>query len=37
LEKLSGFEKWVMKKVGAPIGDFRDWEMISAWAKTIIQ
>jgi menaquinone-dependent protoporphyrinogen oxidase len=35
--KLSRFEKWVLKKVNAPIGDFRDWAMITEWAKTIIQ
>ena len=33
--KLSGFEKWIMKKVGAPLGDFRDWDMITDWAKSI--
>ena len=33
--KLSGFEKWIMKKVKAPEGDFRDWDAISAWAKGI--
>jgi len=32
LEKLSGFEKWVMKKVDAPIGDYRDWERINNFA-----
>lgn len=37
MAKLSGFEKWIIKKVNAPIGDFRDWDMITAWAKTIIQ
>ena len=37
MTKLSGFEKWIIKKVNAPIGDFRDWDMITAWAKTIIQ
>jgi len=36
LGKLNGFEKWVIKKVNAPIGDFRDWDMITAWAETII-
>lgn len=37
LDKLSGFEKWVMKKMDAPIGDFRNWDMISTWAKTIAE
>lgn len=32
---LSGFEKFVMKKVKAPSGDFRDWDAIEAWAKAI--
>ena len=35
VEKLSGFEKWVIKKVNAPVGDHRDWDMIKKWAQTI--
>ncbi|MFZ5518036.1 MAG: flavodoxin domain-containing protein [Candidatus Zhuqueibacterota bacterium] len=35
IDKLSWIEKWMIKKVNAPIGDFRDWEAITAWAKSI--
>ena len=35
LEKLSFFDKWIIKKVKAPLGDFRDWGAITAWAKAI--
>ena len=34
-DKLSGLEKWMIKNVDAPTGDFRDWEAISTWAKEI--
>jgi hypothetical protein len=34
-EKLTGFEKFVIKKVIAPLGDSRDWKAIEAWAKQI--
>jgi len=33
--KLSRFEKFVLKKVKASSGDFRDWEQITRWAETI--
>lgn len=35
IEKLSWIDKWMIKKVKAPIGDFRDWEAITNWAKAI--
>lgn len=35
IEKLSWIEKWMIKKVKAPIGDFRDWDAITSWAKGI--
>lgn len=35
LQKLNGLEKWMMKRVQAADGDFRDWENIVAWAKGI--
>ncbi|MBN2168210.1 MAG: flavodoxin domain-containing protein [Actinobacteria bacterium] len=35
--KLSGFEKFILKRVGAPSGDFRDWDAIEAWAKAIAE
>jgi menaquinone-dependent protoporphyrinogen oxidase len=34
-EKLSGIEKFMIKNVKAELGDFRDWEAITAWAKKI--
>ena len=35
LKKLSFFEKWIIKKVKAPLGDFRDWDAVTSWATTI--
>ena len=35
LEKMNFFDRWIMKKVKAPAGDFRDWESIVSWAKGI--
>lgn len=29
------FEKWIMKKVKAPSGDFRDWQAIESWAGAV--
>ena len=34
-DKLRGFDRWVMKQVKAPMGDFRDWDAIAAWAGEI--
>lgn len=34
-EKLSSFNKWILKRVKAEMGDFRNWEDVSNWAKTI--
>jgi hypothetical protein len=28
-------EKWMIKNVKAPLGDFRDWGAINAWASAI--
>jgi menaquinone-dependent protoporphyrinogen oxidase len=36
-EKLNFLEKWMLKTVKAPIGDFRDWEAITAWAGAIAE
>jgi menaquinone-dependent protoporphyrinogen oxidase len=33
--KMSSFEKWVIKRVKAEAGDFRDWDAINNWAKGI--
>jgi len=32
MEKLSFMHKWIWKKMDGPVGDFRDWEAIGAWA-----
>ncbi|MBN2556258.1 MAG: flavodoxin domain-containing protein [Anaerolineales bacterium] len=34
-EKASGMDKWMLNKVGASLGDFRDWNAITAWAEDI--
>jgi len=36
-KKLSAFEKWAIKKVKAPLGDFRDWDAITTWAAKIAE
>jgi menaquinone-dependent protoporphyrinogen oxidase len=33
--KLSPIEKWMLKNVKSPIGDFRDWDAIVSWATAI--
>lgn len=35
LKKMTILEKWVLKRVKAPTGDFRDWEAITKWAAGI--
>jgi menaquinone-dependent protoporphyrinogen oxidase len=35
MNKLNFIEKWMLKNVKAPIGDFRDWEAITSWATAI--
>jgi menaquinone-dependent protoporphyrinogen oxidase len=35
IEKLNFIEKWILKKVEAPAGDFRDWDAITSWAASI--
>ncbi|MCA9939909.1 MAG: flavodoxin domain-containing protein [Anaerolineales bacterium] len=37
VEDLNLLEKWVSKNVKAPLGDFRDWEAITAWAVAIAE
>ena len=34
-EKLSAINRWMMRKVKAPLGDFRDWNAITVWAGKI--
>jgi len=35
VEKMNFLEKFMLKNVKAPAGDFRDWEAITAWAASI--
>ena len=35
VNKLNFIEKWMLKNVKAPLGDFRDWEAITSWATVI--
>lgn len=34
-DKLNFMMKWMINKVDAPVGDFRDWEMITEWATAV--
>jgi menaquinone-dependent protoporphyrinogen oxidase len=34
-DHFSGWEKWILKRVGADAADFRDWEMITGWADGV--
>jgi menaquinone-dependent protoporphyrinogen oxidase len=33
--KINPIEKWMIKNVKSPTGDFRDWDTITAWATSI--
>lgn len=35
LNKLNFFERFVFKRVKSPLGDFRKWDDITVWAKSI--
>ncbi len=35
--KANFLERWIIKKVKAPFGDFRDWPAIEAWARDIAE
>lgn len=34
-KKMSPLEKWMIKNVKAPLGDYRDWEAVVSWAGSI--
>lgn len=34
-EILSWWQRWIVKKVKSPVGDFRDWDTIAAWAREL--
>jgi menaquinone-dependent protoporphyrinogen oxidase len=36
-EKMNSIEKWMIKNVKSPVGDFRDWNAITKWAKGIAE
>jgi len=36
-DKLNFFEKWILNNVKSPVGDFRNWETITAWATAIAE
>ena len=36
-DKLNFLEKWILNNVKSPIGDFRDWDAITAWANAITE
>jgi len=35
MKKLNFIEKWMLRNVKSPVGDFRDWEAITSWTRTI--
>ena len=35
VNKLNFLERWMLKNVRSPAGDFRDWKAITAWAMAI--
>lgn len=35
LQTLNPIEKWMINKVKAPEGDFRNWQAIASWVETI--
>jgi menaquinone-dependent protoporphyrinogen oxidase len=35
--KMNFLEKWVIKNVKSPVGDFRDWDAINKWAMGIAE
>jgi menaquinone-dependent protoporphyrinogen oxidase len=34
-DKMNFLEKWMIKNVDAPVGDYRDWQAIADWAAAI--
>jgi len=34
-EKMNRIERWMIKNIKASLGDFRDWDAITAWATAI--
>ncbi len=36
-KKLNFLERWIIQRVNAKVGDFRDWKAIAAWADSITE
>ncbi len=36
-DKLSGLHKFMVSKIKAPVGDFRNWEDIERWSRKVIE
>jgi menaquinone-dependent protoporphyrinogen oxidase len=36
VNRLNFLHKWMIDKVESPVGDFRDWDAITAWAESIL-
>lgn len=36
-EKLSGLETWMINRINAPVGDYRDWQAIRDWANGVAE
>jgi menaquinone-dependent protoporphyrinogen oxidase len=36
-DKLNVIERWMLKNVQSPVGDFRDWDAIASWATGIAE
>jgi menaquinone-dependent protoporphyrinogen oxidase len=36
-DKLNFIERWMLKNVQSPVGDFRDWDAIASWAASIAE
>ena len=34
-ENLSWWQRWITRKARCPVGDFRDWAAIAAWARDL--
>jgi len=37
VDKLNFIERWMLKNVKTPVGDYRDWEAIASWATAIAE
>ena len=34
-KRMNPFEKWIIGRIKAPLGDFRNWDSVNAWAAAI--